>query len=90
MLFYLIHNFALDRPKDETIHKLSIAASSEVRQVYLMTHWIFFLLRFRPSLLKDCHRVRKVMWRHGQAWLAFLRLLRALYPAEWGHLDVPD
>jgi len=90
MLFYLVHNFALDGPKDEKIHKLSIAASSEVRQVYLMTHWIFLLLRFRPSLLKDCHRVTEVMWRHGQAWLAFLRLLRAQYPAEWGHMDVPD
>lgn len=90
VLFYLVHNFALDAPKNERIRKLSVAASSEVRQVYLMTHWIFLLLRFRPSLLKDCHRVREVMWRHGQAWLACLRLLRAQYPAEWGHLDVPD
>ena len=90
-LFYLVHNFALDRPpRDEKMYKLSVAASSEVRQVYLMTHWIFFLLRFRPSMLKDCHRVTEVMWRHGRAWLACLRLLRAQYPAEWGHLDVPD
>jgi hypothetical protein len=90
-MFYLAHNFALERPpKDERIRKLSIAASSEVRQVYLMTHWIFLLLRFRPSLLKDCHRVREVMWRHGHAWLACLRLLRAQYPVEWGHMDVPD
>jgi hypothetical protein len=81
MLFCLIHNFALDRPpKNQKIHKLSIAAASEVRQVYLMTYWIFFLLRFCPSLLKDCHRVTEVMWRHGQAWLAYLRLLRAQNP----------
>jgi len=53
-LFYLVNNFALERPpKDERIHQLSIAASSEVRQVYLMTYWIFLLLRFRPSLLKE-------------------------------------
>ncbi len=96
ILFYLVsncaldHKSAIDRAKDDRIRKLSIAAASEVRQVYLMTHWIFLLLRFRPSLLKDCHRVTEVMWRHGQAWLAFLRLLRAQYPAEWGHLDVPD
>jgi hypothetical protein len=91
ILFYLVHNFALDRPpKDEKIHKLAVTASSEVRQVYLMTYWIFFLLRFYPPLLKDCHRVREVMWRHGQAWLAYLQLLRAQYPAEWGHVDVPD
>src|SRR6476646_1149652 len=91
MLFYLVNNFALERPpKDERIHQLSIAASSEVRQVYLMTYWIFLLLRFRPSLLKDCHRITEVMWRHGHAWLAYLRLLRAQYPAELGHMDVPD
>ena len=90
-LFYLVNSFALDRPpKDERIHKLSIAASSEVRQVYLMTHWIFLLLYFRPSLLKDCHRVRETMWRHAQAWLAYYRLLRAQYPAEFGHMDIPD
>jgi hypothetical protein len=90
ILSYLVHNFVLDVPKDERIHKLSIAASSEVRQVYLRTYWIFLLLRFRPSLLKDCHRVTEVMWRHGNAWLAFLRLLRAQYPTVWGHIDVPD
>src|SRR5690242_4852845 len=43
-LFYLVNNFALDRPpKDEKIQKLAVAASSEVRQVYLMTYWIFLL-----------------------------------------------
>lgn len=90
-LLYLINNFCLSGPpKDEEIRRLSIAASTQVRDVYLMTHWIFLLLYFRPSLLKDCRRVRETMWRHGQAWLACFRLLRAQYPAKWGNLDVPD
>ena len=91
MLLYLVHHSSLDKLRDDgEISRLGMAAYTQVRDVYLTIHWILLLLRFRPSLLSDCHRVRKTMRHHAHAWLAYFRFLRAQYPAEFGQMELPE
>jgi hypothetical protein len=77
-------------PKDGEIRELMRVAHVKGLGVYWKISGILFLLRFRPALARDCRRVTEAAVQHAEAWLAFIRLLRAQYPAETGHLEMPE
>jgi hypothetical protein len=77
-------------PKDNDVRELMRAAHVQGRGVYWRITGLVFLLQFRPSLAQDCRRVTEAAIQHGETWIAFLRLLRAQYPAEMGHMELPE
>ncbi|HLJ28989.1 MAG TPA: hypothetical protein VKY85_19925 [Candidatus Angelobacter sp.] len=77
-------------PKDKELERLTNEALSQIHHVYRMVNWILFLLRFRPSLVRDCRRVTEAVLRSRQMWIAYARLLRAQYPEEYGSLALEE
>jgi len=41
-------------------------------------------------MARDCRKVAQAAMQHAEAWIALLRLLRAQYPAEMGHMELPE
>ena len=77
-------------PKDSEIRELMRTAHLKGLEVYWRVTGLLFLLRFRPALARDCRRVTEAAVQHGEAWIAYFRLLRAQYPAEMGHMELPE
>ncbi len=77
-------------PQDGEIRELMRAAQVQGLVVYWKITGLLFLLRFRPSLARDCRKVTQAALQHAEAWIALLRLLRAQYPAEMGHMELPE
>jgi hypothetical protein len=76
--------------QDGEVRELIRAAHVKGLEVYWRVTALTFLLRFRPALARDCRRVIETAVQHGEAWIALLRLLRAQYPTEMGHLELPE
>ena len=79
-----------ERPRNEEIKRLQRAAFRETRQVLSSVNWLLILLRFRPSLVKDCSEILDATFRHHDSWFAYIRLLRAQYPDLYGNLSIPE
>jgi hypothetical protein len=77
-------------PQEGEIRELMRAAHVKGIGVYWRITGLLFLLRFRPSLARDCRKVTQAAMQHAEAWIALLRLLRAQYPAEMGPLELPE
>jgi hypothetical protein len=77
-------------PQDGEILELMRAAHVKGIGVYWKITGLLFLLRFRPALARDCRKVTQAAMQHAEAWIALLRLLRAQYPAEMGHMELPE
>jgi hypothetical protein len=81
----------LDQAEEKAeIRELRLAAIREARAVVRMVKRTSFLMSFRPSLVKDCHRMVETAQQHCRMWIAFLRLWRAEYPDQFGDLAVPE
>ena len=90
-LNYVIHDTCrAEPPKDAEVRALMRAAHVKALGVYWKTSGLVLLLRFRPALARDCRRVTEAAIQHGEVWIAYFRLLRAQYPAELGHLELPE
>jgi hypothetical protein len=76
--------------KDSEIRELMHAARAKGLGVHWKISGLVFLLRFRPAVARDCRRVTEAGMQHCEAWIAFLRLLRAQHPAEMGHMELPE
>ena len=91
---WLIHvidqSCRVESAKDDEIRKLMRAAHGKGVGVYWKITGLLFLLRFRPALARDCRRVTEAAMQHSEAWIAYFRLLRAQYPAEMGHMELPE
>lgn len=77
-------------PKDNEIRELKRAAHVKGLGVHWKITGLLFLLWVRPSLAGDCRRVTEAAMQHCEAWIAFLRLLRAQHPAEMEHMELPE
>ena len=47
-------------------------------------------MRFRPASARDGRRVTEAAVQHGEVLIAYFRFLRAQYPAEMGHMELPE
>jgi len=90
LLNFIHHACRAKTHKDDEVRKLMQAAHLKGLGVYWKITGLLFLLRFRPALARDCRRVTEAAAQHGEAWIALFRLLRAQYPAEMGHLELPE
>ena len=90
LLGFIDHACSAEPPQDGEIRELMRAAHVKGLGVYWKITGLLFLLRFRPALARDCRRVTEAAVQHGEAWIALLRLLRAQYPAEMGHIELPE
>jgi hypothetical protein len=90
-LVYVIHQSCpADLPEGSEVRELMRTAHVKGLEVYWRVTALTFLLRFRPALARDCRRVTEAAVQHGETWIAYFRLLRALYPAEMGHMELPE
>jgi len=90
-LVYVINQACrAEPPKDSEVRELMRAAHVKGLEVYWRVTRLTFLLRFRPALARDCRRVTEAAVQHGETWIVFLRLLLAQYPAEMGHMELPE
>ena len=90
-LVYVIHQSCpAELPEDSEVRELMRAAHVKGLEVYWRVTALTFLLRFRPALARDCRKVTQAAMQHAEAWIALLRLLRAQYPAEMGHMELPE
>lgn len=90
-LVYVIHQACrAEPPKNSEVRELMRVAHVKGLEVYWKIPGLVFLLRFWPALARDCRRVTEAAIQHGEAWIAFFRLLRAQYPAEMEHLELPE
>jgi hypothetical protein len=90
-LVYVINQSCrAEPPKDGEVRELMRAAHVKGLEVYWRVTRLTFLLRFRPALARDCRRVTEAAVQHGETWIAYFRLLRVLYPAEMGHMELPE
>ena len=90
LLSFIDHACSVEPPQDGEIRELMRAAHVKGIGVYLKITGLLFLLRFRPTLARDCRRVTQAAMEHAEAWIAYFRLLRAQYPAEMGHMELPE
>lgn len=58
----------------------ALATSRQAMRLRFMLCKFLFLLRFRPSLLQDCHRLRAATLQFYKMWAAFFRFCQALHP----------
>jgi hypothetical protein len=90
LINFIDHACSAGPPQNGEIRELMRAAYLRGLGVYWRITVLLFLLRFRPALARDCRKVTLAAMQHAEAWIAFLRLLRAQYPAEMGHLELPE
>lgn len=90
LLSFIDHACSGEPPKEGEIRELMRAARVKGLGVYWKITGLLFLLRFRPALARDCRKVTQAAMQHAEAWIALLRLLQAQYPAEMGHIELPE
>jgi hypothetical protein len=77
-------------PSTGEIRELMRTAYVKGLGVYWKITGLLFLLRIWPAMARDCRRVTQAAMQHGEAWIALLHLLRAQYPGEIGHIELPE
>lgn len=89
-LLSIVNDWRYDnREKEDETTEPAIAVYREARELHRMVTRILFLMRFRPSLLKDCHRLREAARQFGRMWEAFSRFCQAQIPNELEGLEPP-
>lgn len=82
--------FQYDAETNPEIRAMAVLAWREAWELRRMITRILFLMRFRPSLLHDCHRLREAALQFCRMWSAFSRLCQVQFPDEFGNLELPE
>jgi hypothetical protein len=86
-LLRIVDDWFYENSRKNAAHaELAVAAFREASALRWMVVRILFLMRFTPSLLNDCHRLREATLQFGRMWTAFQRL----WQAQFKEVELPE